>query len=59
MDWRLVVYAGLLGPTGMPGFMAELNPDPVEAVRAYVIEPANVGAALAVHGYRGKSPEWK
>jgi quinohemoprotein ethanol dehydrogenase len=37
-QWNLVVFAGLLGSTGMPGFMAELKPDDVEAVRMYVAE---------------------
>jgi quinohemoprotein ethanol dehydrogenase len=43
--WRNVVYAGLLTQTGMPGFMAELKPEDVEAVRAYVVGQA--GAATA------------
>jgi mono/diheme cytochrome c family protein len=38
--WQRIVYAGLLGPTGMPGFIAELHPEDIEALRAYVVERA-------------------
>jgi mono/diheme cytochrome c family protein len=38
--WQRVVFAGLLTQTGMPGFMAELKPEDVEAIRAYVVDRA-------------------
>jgi mono/diheme cytochrome c family protein len=44
-QWNLVVHAGLLGSTGMPGFMAELKPDDAEAIRAYVVARAGELAA--------------
>ena len=43
-QWQRVVYAGLLGSTGMPGFMAELNADDAEAIRAYVVDQAHAEA---------------
>jgi quinohemoprotein ethanol dehydrogenase len=39
-QWNLVTYAGLLGDSGMPGFMAELKQDEVEAIRVYVVARA-------------------
>jgi mono/diheme cytochrome c family protein len=41
-QWGLVVHAGLLAATGMPGFMAELMPEDAEAIRAYVAARAAV-----------------
>ncbi|MEO8309057.1 MAG: PQQ-dependent dehydrogenase, methanol/ethanol family, partial [Pseudomonadota bacterium] len=39
-QWGLVVHAGLLGASGMPGFMAELNAADADSIRAYVIDRA-------------------
>jgi cytochrome c553 len=39
--WQLAVYAGQLTASGMPGFMAELKPTDVEAIRAFVIQQAH------------------
>lgn len=39
-EWKRVVYAGLLGTKGMPGFLAELSTADVEAVRAYIVDQA-------------------
>ncbi len=44
------VYTGLLSSTGMPGFMVELTPQDVEALRAYVVEPAHDTDAKTVGG---------
>jgi quinohemoprotein ethanol dehydrogenase len=44
-QWQRVVYAGLLTQTGMPAFMAELKPDDIEAVRAYVVAQTGVATA--------------
>jgi quinohemoprotein ethanol dehydrogenase len=35
-QWQRVVFSGLLGARGMPGFMAEINDSDAEAVRVYV-----------------------
>jgi alcohol dehydrogenase (cytochrome c)/quinohemoprotein ethanol dehydrogenase len=40
-QWKLVVFAGLLGNTGMPGFLAELSVEDAEAIRTYVIRRAH------------------
>jgi len=48
MQWRNVVYAGVLGPTRMPGFFAELNPEDTEALRAYVVDRAHDPAASVI-----------
>ncbi len=42
--WRLVVFAGLLKPQGMPGFIAELKPEDAEAIRAYVVGETRAAA---------------
>ena len=39
-QWNLIAFAGLLGAKGMPGFMGDLKPDDVEAVRTYVLQQA-------------------
>jgi PQQ-dependent dehydrogenase (methanol/ethanol family) len=56
-QWQLVVYAGLLTSTGMPGFMAELSPDDVEAVRAHVVQRAHASDPQASLGSPGTSSQ--
>lgn len=43
-QWNLISFAGLLGAKGMPGFMGDLKPEDVEAIRAYVVRQAMTAA---------------